>query len=399
METQDSDDPSPLRGLFALLRAGALLALVIVSCGAHALTKSPDGLDRFVKWDFRTKPVTPADVAALSDTQLEYLRGIVFGKHGRVFRGEIIQDYLIGLSWYRSNPDYSNSMLNDVERKSIDVIREAEARKHKTIRPGDLRFWAMKPIAKANLGKPGLLDLHIMSSEVEAIHGKRFTSDPAMQAYFDDRYWYKPAAKYNPKGLSPTERQNLKLLQAMEKERRKAGIAPGDMILFEIKPLRASDLRNVGLFDLRVLRNEIFARRGYKFRTPWLEEWFGTEEWYEPVDDQKAVKLTQVDNQNLQLILKREAELHEALSSRKVKPAELGDLFAEDLRKLRDEIYARRGKVFKSRWQKSYFASMPWYKPNPRFSVAMLNSIERANLATIKRLEKRADSEMGHVEG
>jgi hypothetical protein len=32
---------------------------------------------------------------------------------------------------------------------------------------------------------------------------------------------------------------------------------------------------------------------------------------------------------------------------------------------MRDEIYARHGKVFKDPWTQKYFASFDWYKANP----------------------------------
>jgi hypothetical protein len=397
METQSLDDPSPLRGLLALLRAGALLALVLVSCGAHA-QHAVRPIEKFEKWDFRKRPVTPADLQGLSLSSLEYVRGMIFGKHGRVFRGEMIQDYLDSQDWYKRNPKFSNSVLNNVERASIDVIRGAEAAKHERVLPGDLRFWAKKPIPRAKV-KGSLLDLHIMAREIEAIHGKRFGDEPAIQKYFEDRYWYKPAAKYNPKALSPIERQNLRLILDVEKERRKAGAAPGDMPLFETQPLTPDLLRNVGLYDLRLLRNEIYARRGYVFQTPWLSEYFASEEWYEPKVPAEKVELTRMDQRNLGTILVREHALHEALSKRRLKPSEFGDLYLEDLRRLREEIHARRGKVFKTKWLRSYFSSLPWYKPNPSYSPRMLSRVERQNLATIATLENTAESAMNAAEG
>ena len=73
--------------------------------------------------------------------------------------------------------------------------------------------------------------------------------------------------------------------------------------------------------------------------------------------------------------------------------------FLEDARKLRQEIYARHGKVFKDRWLQKYFQSFDWYKPNPRYSDAVLSAVERQNVASIAAYEKKATSVMDAIEG
>ena len=77
----------------------------------------------------------------------------------------------------------------------------------------------------------------------------------------------------------------------------------------------------------------------------------------------------------------------------------LEGLFIEDVRKMRDEIYARRGKVFANRWTQKYFESLDWYKADPKFSDASLTLIEKRNVATIAAYEKRAVSAMSVIEG
>jgi hypothetical protein len=62
-----------------------------------------------------------------------------------------------------------------------------------------------------------------------------------------------------------------------------------------------------------------------------------------------------------------EARVHESLSSQPLDSAMLTSLFLEDARKLRNEIYARHGRVFKDPWLQAYFSSLPWYRPNPAF--------------------------------
>src|SRR2546425_12548869 len=74
-------------------------------------------------------------------------------------------------------------------------------------------------------------------------------------------------------------------------------------------------------------------------------------------------------------------------------------LFVEDVRKMRDEIYARHGKVFKDQWTQKYFASFDWYKANPNYSDAQLSPVEKSNLVVIGGYEKKAVTAMSTIEG
>jgi hypothetical protein len=58
----------------------------------------------------------PSQIQSLPLDDLKFIRGIIFGKHGRVFKDSEIKYFLESKSWYKANPDFSNSMLNDTER-------------------------------------------------------------------------------------------------------------------------------------------------------------------------------------------------------------------------------------------------------------------------------------------
>jgi hypothetical protein len=58
--------------------------------------------------------------------------------------------------------------------------------------------------------------------------------------------------------------------------------------------------------------------------------------------------------------------------------------------KMRDEIYARHGKVSKNEWTQKYFASFDWYKPIRKFTDASLTSWRKQTLTTIALTKKRA---------
>lgn len=374
------------------------LSLIVLSISGLAQAYQAE-IEKWEKFDFTRNLIAPSQIQNLSVDDLKLLRGIVFGKRGRIFRDQEIQEYLYNRNWYKPTDAFRNSVLTDTERKNLNRIREAEAMGHEKIEPGDMRFWQTRAITSDKLGKHTLAELRILRAEIEAIHGKRFDDEPGLQTYFEERYWYKPAVKYQPSALSETERKNIAAIAAVEKRQRNLKIQPGDMIAFQGRLITEDLLAGLGLYELRILRNEIYALRGRQFRTPWIAEYFYNQPWYNPLPDLREPKLTDIETKNVATIIKVENLIHERLSAEEIRPALLEGLFLEDATKLRNEIYARRGRVFQNRWLQRYFESFAWYKANPGFSEKLLTDIERKNIATIREYEKTAESSLRQVEG
>ena len=77
-------------------------------------------------------------------------------------------------------------------------------------------------------------------------------------------------------------------------------------------------------------------------------------------------------------------------STRYLTRAELDVLTSDQLRYVRNEIYARHGRIFTSEDLRTYFESQPWYHGTIRpedFTDNMLNEIERANVRLITEIE------------
>jgi len=354
------------------------------------------------KWEsfnFASKGITTADMNALEIDDLKLVRGVVFGKHGRVFKDPDIRRYLESRNWFKADPNFQNSALNDIERRNLDVIRIAEAQKHETVQPGDMRLYVARALTRKKLGTHTNAEWTVLASEIEAIHGKRFDGTPWLQQYFDERYWYTPAAQYNPKSLSEIERKNLTLIDTIQRQARHVAIAPGDMELFENKLISDAMLSGLSLHELRLLRNEIYARHGRIFKTMWIQQYFGGQPWYDPKEDFKDEEISGSDKTNIETIVAYENKLHNSISTKPITRALLQGLFVEDVRKMRDEIYARHGKVFKDPWTQKYFASFDWYKANPNYSDAQLSAVEKANLVVIGGYEKKAITAMSTIEG
>jgi len=375
-----------------------LLLLGLLGC-ISLTALAQDTMDGLKDLDFAKTSLKQAQAQKLSPEDLKLLRGIIFGRHGRVFKDNDIKVYLEEQSWYKPSPEFKNSMLNATERLNLDVIRIAEASKHETIQPGDMRYWRDRQITPRKLGKHSGAEWKVLLAEVEAIHGKRFDDEPWLQQYFDERYWYFADAKYDAKKLSTIERKNLETLSGAQRRQRNVAILPGDMQFFENKTISERMLNGLSLHELRLLRNEVYARHGRMFRAEWLQQYFYFQPWYNPDENFKDEELSGTDKLNVETIVKFENRIHQELSSKPITRALLEGLFLEDASQMRQEIYARHGKVFKESWLQKYFASFDWYKADPNFSDAALTDVEKANIATIAAYEKRAVTAMSTIEG
>src|SRR5437763_783142 len=389
-----------MKSPFSLLRHSLFLTAILLftfsiarAQGDYASVKQWEG------FDFAHSNVTPAQMNTLSLDELKLVRGIVFGKHGRIFKDVEIKRYLDSRDWYRADADFKNSSLNDRERRNLDVIRLAEAQKHETVQPGDMRLYENRALTRKKLGAHTNAEWTVLASEIEAIHGKRFDGTPWLQQYFDERYWYRRADKYNAKSLSVIEQKNLQLIDTIQRQQRRVALAPGDMELFENKLISEAMLRGLSLHELRLLRNEVYARHGRIFKTLWLQQYFGTQPWYDPNENFKDEELSGPDKTNVETIVAYENNLHNQISTKPITTALLRGLFVEDVRKMRDEIYARHGKVFRDQWTQKYFASFDWYKADPKYSEALLSPVEKQNLLTIAAYEKKAVTAMSTIEG
>ncbi|MCY7374573.1 MAG: YARHG domain-containing protein [Pyrinomonadaceae bacterium] len=361
---------------------------------------SKKGWDKF---DFTKKKLTRTQLVKVPSDgvvdELALLRGVVFGKRGRVFKERSIQDYLEKQIWYKPKTNFTNAVLTKFERDNLDAIRLTEAERHSSVKPGDLRLWQTKEIPDDNLYADTPSDWRIMIAEVEAIHGKRFDEEPWLQKYFEERYWYKPNPNYNQSVLNEFERKNLEKLNAKRNEDRNVAIAVGDMDRFQTVLLTEELLKNLTMNDLRMIRNEFWARRGRTFTTPGFKQMFEWRDWYKPLKDQSKVKLSAIETANVKFLESEEAKLRDKISTEPITNEMVEGLFVEDLRVLRNEIYAKRGRVFKDKELQKYFAAQAWYQPNPEFKDDGLTEIESKNLAVIKEVEENAISKFSEAEG
>ncbi|HEU4595370.1 MAG TPA: YARHG domain-containing protein, partial [Pyrinomonadaceae bacterium] len=322
------------------LRVKRLLPALVLLAAAHAFAFASAAQDadtaweRMSKFDYSKQLVTREQLKDLLLDDLGRIRGIIFGRHGRVFKDRDIKSYLSEQPWFKPNPNFSNSLLNETERANLDLVREMEAKLHETIQPGDLRWWQARAFNAEQLGEHTAAEWRILRAEVEAIHGRRFDDQPWLQQYFDDRYWYKADPAYDSKRLSAVERRNLTTLDAAQRKQRRLAISPGDMEHFQTTEINEKMLEGLSLHELRLLRNEVYALHGRQFRTEWLAQHFWSQPWYLARDEEGEPELSAVEKKNIETIVAFEKRLKDGLSTKPLPKGLLEGMFLEDARKL-----------------------------------------------------------------
>jgi hypothetical protein len=216
-----------------------------------------------------------------------------------------------------------------------------------------------------------------------------------------------------------------------------------DRPLYYARALTPTDLEGRTLRELTLMRNTIYARAGHPFRKKWLHDYFTAQPWYKPLPKDDNKKITAVDRTNAILIAQAEqgqtradmknrrddilarqragkatpadeielgllnTRLGQWVSAEAARPPadvspledptqldrlltvdQLSNLSRRDLRILRNTIYARHGRQFKSKLLQEYFDTMEWYKRDPAFTEKRLAKIDVTNVRIIKSVEE-----------
>jgi hypothetical protein len=156
------------------------------------------------------------------------------------------------------------------------------------------------------------------------IYGKHFTPHSKLElrmvgvTKFSDRVpifistkelWYKinvgsNANDWTVKVLNGKRRSKSSAFKVMT-----GPLVPGKYREASIRYLNSSDLRARSAWDLKVMRNEIFARHGYIFNTPKLKDYFKKQAWYEPKFRHISRQLTDIERANIKFIRRGEASI------------------------------------------------------------------------------------------
>lgn len=164
------------------------------------------------------------------------------------------------------------------------------------------------------------------------------------------------------------------------------------------------DARGYVKADYRILRNAIFARHGYIFKSADLAEYFSRFSWYTPQYSDVNSMLSSIEQANVATLKRLEKGIDSSqsagsvysagdnpylwLSQRKYENYEFYEMSAsrETLRIWRNAIYARHGYIFKSADFANYFSQYSWYVPRYKDVTSKLSSVEAHNIRVLKSM-------------
>ncbi|MXO07151.1 YARHG domain-containing protein [Flavobacterium sp. HBTb2-11-1] len=78
-----------------------------------------------------------------------------------------------------------------------------------------------------------------------------------------------------------------------------------------------SKLKSEDIFSLKLLKNEIYARKGYVFSSPEYAEVFKKYNWYKPVNDNSSIVFSDIEAKNIAILSRRISEMSEYLINEK----------------------------------------------------------------------------------
>lgn len=118
-----------------------------------------------------------------------------------------------------------------------------------------------------------------------------------------DRYFYKAALKgYPPKKVVAVEERTVPTANPSTTERSEKASSSDDYSWLSQRRVTESDLRGKSKAELRILRNAIYARHGYKFKSADLMSYFKRFSWYHPQSSDVSAQLSSLEQSNVQFI-------------------------------------------------------------------------------------------------
>ena len=189
----------------------------------------------------------------------------------------------------------------------------------------------------------------------------------------------------------------------------KSGLLPDS----SSRKLTAEDLSQLkNPQDFGIARNEIYARHGREFSTPFYKDYFSQQPWYKPDSaNYKDSDLSTTEERNIGFL--HIAELDKNLNGQRdnfrensqakddlngsVIPDsshkaldidEVDRLSPGDLRTAVNEIFARNGRPFQDEGWKNYFSQFDWYQPRTDFQDSDLSWMEQRNIEVLHLAEQ-----------
>jgi YARHG domain-containing protein len=250
------------------------------------------------------------------------------------------------------------------------------------------------------LESKSLRELSILRNTIYARYGWDGYRKPWLRAYFHAQPWFTANPKFSYKQLADVDRKNAHFIG-----------------------VREQSLTDV---ELGRMRDDIFARYGkvWSEKPEWtlksgktvvqcarpkggVSDWddvtvtfpacrYAKAKWYKPDPNFSPSKIGDDDKIELGLLSRAMGQFalddesrgkSEESLDRTLGVDEVRQLSLRDLRLLRNTIYARRGRTFKSEILRDHFSGMEWYKPRTDYSDKLLTQNDVRNISMIKSVE------------
>lgn len=74
--------------------------------------------------DSQWRLLTQIDLKGLSAWELNIARNEIYARHGRIFSKAEYKEYFNSQPWYDENPNYTDSMLSEIEIENVNFIKQ-----------------------------------------------------------------------------------------------------------------------------------------------------------------------------------------------------------------------------------------------------------------------------------
>ncbi len=209
------------------------------------------------------RALTDEDLEGRTLRELDLMRNTIYARIGQQFRKEWLRQYFSAQPWYQPKDDVDASTLSKQDLRNAERIVDVG----NAIKPATLREQRNALNEKMLSGTSTRLDA--IEFQLIAARLGEWQGGSAI-----DR---------RPSPLEEPER------------------------LEEL--LQVTDLDDLSLRDLRILRNTVYARRGRVFNSALLQIFFDNKAWYKPNPDYSGKLLTSIDRKNIRIVKSLEKEL------------------------------------------------------------------------------------------
>eukprot|EP01132_Coremiostelium_polycephalum_P014184 gene14184-17243_t len=78
-----------------------------------------------------------------------------------------------------------------------------------------------------------------------------------------------------------------------------------DCVSCSAKMIKTEQVKNLSIDELRFLTNDLFARKGYRFKPGEVDSYYAQKEWYKRVKDNTEIVFSDIEKQNIKLFQDR----------------------------------------------------------------------------------------------